>query len=365
MALKLPNQKLLYFILIILLGCRKSAPVFHLPGPSNPSDNIYLTGHLDSQYQRNLKYWVKGGSWEIGQCGWYTSEASTTGIAVQGNDIFISGFMPLTFSSTAVLNYVACYWKNGTRNFLGDTSRQSYASGIALSGNDVYISGYYDGGSAVYWKNGQENVLPDKGFGAQANAISVSGSDVYVVGTIGMDSFFRKTLVGLWKNGSLNIIGDSSQGAFGTCMAIANSDIYIGGMVGYNGNVDAIYTLFRATYWKNGIAVDLSQSGEFSQISALAVSGGNVYAAGFSTANYARIALFWENGNRENLPGEAGNLDSYTTSIALVGNDVYIGGATMYQNNAGIDHVATYWKNGTANYLNNGDAINALCGPSH
>lgn len=97
-----------------------------------------------------------------------------------------------------------------------------------------------------------------------------------------------------------------------------------------------------AKYWKNGQEVILGnqQSGE-SWASSIAVVGNNVYVAGGEGDWFtpgSNKAEFWKNGQGLvlNIEGDAG-----ATSITVAGSDVYVAGWEY----SGIMTVAKYWKN--------------------
>ena len=70
-------------------------------------------------------------------------------------DVYVAGYI-MTGSGTT-----AAYWKNGVLTTLGDSLSFSQASGIAVQGNNVYVAGTYGLANeyAVYWKNGVATTL--------------------------------------------------------------------------------------------------------------------------------------------------------------------------------------------------------------
>ena len=202
-----------------------------------------------------------------------------TAIAVSGNDVYVSGYLQENLSGGWQSNIFAVYWKNGTLVKLSDGSKNTYTSSITVSGTDVYVAGHDIArladvnikGVAKYWKNGVLVNLTNGSTPAMANAITVSGTDVYVAGT-------------QWD-------GNATQYSDG-------------------------YTVYQrnpvAKYWKNGKPVNLTDGSKWAEARSIAVSGNDVYVAGFEDG----VAKYWKNGNPVILGDVSKNSEAY--SIFLV-----------------------------------------------
>src|SRR4029079_6522966 len=94
-------------------------------------------------------------------------------------------------------------------------------------------------------------------------------------------------------------------------------------------------------YWKNGVAITLTDGTKPSSANSIAVVGGDVYVAGSEN----NVAKYWKNGVAITLPGGFS-----ATSIAIEGSNIYVAG---YEYNGSVS-VAKYWKNGVAIPLTNG-----------
>jgi hypothetical protein len=152
-------------------------------------NNIAVLGFVDG----NPNYWLNGVSHSLGQ------GLSATGLALSGNDVYVSGY-----------DGKSLYWKNGNRQSLEDSLQFSSATSIFVSGTDVYVAGFGEGSNytmyALYWKNGNLYTLGP----GQAFSIAVLGNNVYVAGhlsgTNGGNAFY-------YKNDQLVNLGNSDGSA--------------------------------------------------------------------------------------------------------------------------------------------------------
>jgi hypothetical protein len=257
-------------------------------------------------------------------------------MAFAGDDIYIIGLNYTGETDNLVWN--PCYWKNGVKYILPiPAGTDGYTSGITVNGNDVYITGYYynDGtGTACYWKNGIRN---DIGGANNTNAIAVSGNDVYIAGSFSDGS---NAYACYWKNG--NKINLSSIGDYWVAegIALSGTDVYITGFYAYNNGGG-----MQGCYWLNGTRHDLSGNGLAA--GTVAISGANVYMAGMYRNGENSNACYWLNGTQVVLPAPAGDSSAYT--ITIDGNDVYaLGsyGGYDFGEDGPIPPPPCYWKNG-------------------
>lgn len=228
------------------------------------------------------------------------------------------------------------YWKNGEIIQLTDGKTNAGATAITISGNDEYIAGYQDNAAgepvATYWKNKQAVTLTDGKTYAKAEGISVSGPNVHVIGNNGKQAMY-------WKNGTATSLGEDTKLR---AIAVSGDDVYI---AGYQANDQGEYV---ATCWKNGNAKALSDGKKSAEAHAIALSGNDVYVAGFAINSAGEeVAMYWKNGEPVMLPGGA-----RADAIAVSGNNVYVAGITRNQAGANI---VVCWKNGTAVQLTTGN----------
>jgi hypothetical protein len=115
------------------------------------------------------------------------------------------------------------------------------------------------------------------------------------------------------------------------------SDVYVSGYI-----INSATGLDIATYWKNGIAIQLAGSSNFSHAQSIVLSGNVIYVVGYTTAGNGKfVATLWKNSILSRLSDTSTN--SVANAITVVGNDVYIVGDMMDKNDRWTPH---YWKNG-------------------
>ena len=350
---------ILYLLVTGFFACsKKSATNFLTPPPGNP--NIYATGFQDSQGVVILRYWKNGIPFTLPNHANLidVSSLSTTGIAVSGDDVYVSGddFNELTKHSAAT------YWKNETPFALGDPNYDTYATAIAVSGIDVYVSGYeyrYDlntntgNSSALYWKNGVPVILGDTISYSYAESIAVSGKDVYVAG-IWSAGPNAPSIAVFWKNGTKTVLTDTTVTETAILMIGSGTDIYPA-WAEYN-------NMGLVQYGNNGMAIPLQTvPGLSSAVTSMTVSGNDLYASG-NNFNNGYIggsdynAVYWKNGNQTILTKSTANSYNITSSIAVSGSDVYVGGSENSMGGIGI-----IWKNGVPAVLPKSTQISSIC----
>ncbi|QEC77653.1 IPT/TIG domain-containing protein [Mucilaginibacter ginsenosidivorax] len=287
---------------------------------------VYVLG---SDTRSGYGWWKNSSFTAIPSC---TSAYAMVG---SGTDIYIAG--PTTAN-------VPTYWKNGTAVQL--SSQTGYTFSIVVSGTDVYCLGQINGTYYV-WKNGTATQLTTTtvtnigGSGTSNylnNALAVSNGDTYVAGAryLGTSTILKATY---WKNGTPIDITDGihSGNAQATAICVSGGAIYIAGFEEIRDPASGGIINKAPRLWKNGISIPLTTPGNslFNSVSSILVSGGDVYVGG----QYNGAGAVWKNGTM--LTPSAYAVAENVSSLFLYNNtDLYIGGASSSSGENG------YWKNG-------------------
>jgi hypothetical protein len=322
--------------LSLLVSCNKPADT-----NSSTSPSVYIAG----RFAESPVYW-KNGKMTILAKGKRGEESGANSIFVSGSDIYVAG----------ANDFKSVYWKNGTQVVLNSNIDVAFGlnvigpTSIFVSGSAVYTTMCVDPYGAGYWDNGVIKSLPARGnFGESsvANSIFVSGSDIYVAGAKfgnGNNNPGNSTAT-YWKNGEEINIDSGIHNSNIISIVVSGNDVYAAG----NYFNTTYSTPYSAVYWKNGIATRLDTS-IFTCANSLAVSGKDVYLAGYEISDTMERAVYWKNGVATLLPGGTG---SQAYSIYIYNTDVYVAGIEF--TNTGVK--AVYWKNDIVTQLEDSDAI--------
>jgi hypothetical protein len=248
-----------------------------------------------------------------------------------GTDIYFVG------PSTA---QTPTYWKNNIAVHL--SSQTGYSFSLAVSGADVYCLGNLNGVYTV-WKNGvatpltTTSVININGI-YTSNELAVSNGDVYVTGAqyLGNSIILKATY---WKNGSPIDLTDGihSGSAYATAVYVSGADVYVAGIEEIRDAATGGIINEAPRLWKNGVSMPISIPGNslFNTITSILVTGGDVYLGG----QYNGAGAVWKNGSM--IGTSTYSLAEIVSSIFLYNNtDIYVTGASSSSGNN------CYWKNG-------------------
>jgi hypothetical protein len=169
-----------------------------------------------------------------------------------------------------------------------------------------------------------------------------------VVYVSGYENNGTKGVAKYWKDGVAVSLTDGTKNAYANTVFVSGTDVYAGG---YENNA----TKNVAKIWKNGVATSLTNGSNDGFIASVFVSGTDVYAVGWENNNAVNdVAKIWKNGVATQLSAALTN-NSRAFSVRVYGSDVYVAG---FENNGpGTKAIAKYWKNGIATSLTDGTRV--------
>ncbi len=214
-------------------------------------------------------------------------------------------------------------------------------SALAVSGNDLYAGGYFTmaGGSPANhiakWNGSSWSALgsgisaPSAYYGGRVSALAVSGSDLYAGGGFTTAGGNAATNIAKWNGSSWSPLGSGvSGGVF--ALVVSGSDVYAGGMFTTAGGSGA----GGIAKW-DGSSWSALGSGMNSYVYALAVSGNDLYAGGYFTmagTNAASKIAKWDGsswsplGSGISAPADYPYYGGRVSALAVSGSDLYAGG---------------------------------------
>jgi len=310
----------------------------------------------------NLAKW-DGTNWS----GFNGGIGDTTGgvgdILLDGSNIYVGGQF-VTAGNVAVTNIAK--WDGSNWSALGGGVSGGFGViyTIARIGNELLIGGGFTNASGVSAQNiagwnGNSWTNLSAGITSETQPCYVlslavgSGGQIYVGGIFDQAGALPAGGLAIWNGSSWATVGDGfDEGAFGPspvlnsvrALAVNGADLYAGGFFRSVGRVEANYIArWDGTNW-SPLGSGVRGSNDFSTtvVSAIAVSGSNVYvggnftnAGGVSANNVAK----WDGSGWSAL---GSGLNGPASAIALSGSDVYVGGSFTSAGGGSANHIAKW-----------------------
>jgi hypothetical protein len=216
-------------------------------------------------------------------------------IFVSNTDVYAVGTLKSLIGKS-----VATIWKNGIATSLSTGSMDAYADYVFISNNDVYVLGYElssTGAIIKLWKNGIATNITNGNTKPNNKSLFVENNDVYILWEEVNSA--RKEQAKLWKNGEITNLSDGTTWNYPRSLFVKNKEVYVVG-------VELNNLGYSAKLWKNNTASYLINGSLYHYAYSVFVDGTDVYVAGIGDA----AATYWKNGIATNLT------DTNTTSSA-------------------------------------------------
>ncbi len=317
-------------------------------------NDVYVGGNftmVGSVPANRVARW-NGTSWSAMGTG---ANDAVYAVACIGSAVYAGGF----FSSIGgVPAQRIGQWNGNAWSAVGAGVNNSVRA-MASSGSNLYVGGYFntgDGSPGNYvarWNGSAWSAL-GTGLNGIINALVVNGSNVYVGGSFTTAGGGSANRVAQWNGSAWSALG-TGVNATVYQMAVVGSNVYAAGDFTTAGGVSAAnFARWNGSAWS-------SMSTNTTQPSCFAVNGTDLYAgvttAGGLTANgFAR----WD-GSAWSIPGGRG-LSAAVSALAISGSDVYAAGYFTTAGGAVSDRIAK-WNGSTWSALGSGitgGSVNAL-----
>ena len=227
----------------------------------------------------------------------------------------------------------------GTNGVVTVATVKGKATGPAFTyGPDVFAIGTMaiPGYVMLYWKNGVQISLDGSAYG-YPTGMALVDTTVYIAGYYYDTGNDPQGL--FWKNLSLSKLSEGLVKHTTGGMAVSGNDVYVAGFQEPDNDQDNLINI--AEYWKNGQEVILTDKTQYAQAVAIAVNGADVYVVGNVQGNASQVATLWKNGVESGLSTTPDGQYGYATGITIANGDVYISGYAYHGTTT-----AEYWKNG-------------------
>jgi hypothetical protein len=305
-------------------------------------------------------------------------------LAVVGNEVVVGG--SFTSAGGVSANYVARFnTQTNTWSSLGTGSSNGVnelVNALAVVGNEVVVGGSFTSAGGVSANrvarfNTQTNTWSSLGTGSSNGvsggdfpyvyALAVSGNEVVVggrftsAGGVSANYVARfNTQTNTWSTLGTGSSNGVSGGDFPYvyALAVSGNEVVVGGSFGSAGGVSANNVARFNTQTNTWSSLGTGSSngvsgGDFPYVYALAVSGnevvvgGNFTSAGGVSAN--RVARFNTQTNTWSSlgTGSSNGVNNYVRALAVVGNEVFVGGVFTEAGGVSANRVAR-WNSGTS-----------------
>jgi hypothetical protein len=317
-------------------------------------------------------------------------------LAVVGNEVVVGGVF--TSAGGVSANGVARFnTQTNTWSALGTGSSNgvnSDVNALAVVGNEVYVGGSFTSAGGVSANrvarfNTQTNTWSaltgsSNGVNDEVRALAVVGNEVYVGGSFTSAGGVSANYVARFntQTNTWSTLGTGSSNGvnnFVDALAVVGNEVVVGGSFTSAGGVSANRVARFNTLTNTWSALGTGSSNGVSGLAVFALAvvgnevvvGGSFTSAGGVSAN--RVARFntltntWSSLGTGSSNGVSGGLDPFVSALAVVGNEVVVGGSFNSAGGVSANYVARFntqtntWSalgTGSSNGVN--DVVNAL-----
>lgn len=282
----------------------------------------------------NLAQW-DGANWSPVVSGLNNSVAA---VVVMGTNLFIGGGF-LAVGNNAPASYIA-QWTGSGWAALG-SGVNGTVNALAVYGTNLVVGGAFTtagglGATNIAAWNGSAWSPLDLGIGgAFVQALAVLGTNLFASGMFTTAGGVAATNIAEWNGSSWSPVGLGIGGFFVDALAVSGTNLYAGGIFTTAGSIAAL----NIAHW-DGNNWSALGGGVNSIVNALAVSGNDLFAGGSFTvatnngpaAVTASHIAQWDGSNWSAL---GGGMNNTVSALAMSGANLYAGGAFTVATNSG------------------------------
>ncbi len=304
------------------------------------SGSLYVGGLFTiagGVFATNIAKW-NGSSWSAlgsGVSGVDPFNSLVVALAVSGSDLYVGGQFTTVggVSATNVAKWNGTNWSALGSGIPGLTADAGYVSDLVVSGGDLYAGGWFTNAGGVSanniarWNGSTWSAL-GSGLDYIVIALAISGSNLYAGGDFTTAGGLPANYIAKWNGQSWSALGSGMDDRVYS-LALLGSNVYAGGYFETAGGVSATnIARWDGSSWSAvGSGIRALDSGPYyaGNVTALAVSGNDLYAAG----NY-----YWADGDDHRIARWNGStwtalgsmLNDGVGALAVSGSDLYAGG---------------------------------------
>jgi hypothetical protein len=299
-------------------------------------------------------------------------------LAVAGSDVYVGGYFSTAGGLTA--NNVA-KWNGSTWSALGSGLGDRFVAALAVSGTNLYAGGLFTtaGGSPANhlakWDGDSWSALDsgmNGGYYPTVLALAVSGTNLYAGGGFTTAGGLTANYIAKWNGSSWSALG-SDPGIGGgiyplvSALAVSGANLYAGGSFTTAGGLTANYIAkWNGSSWSalgsgmSGDSITVPNGGvprppvaDYPLVSALAMSGSDLYAAGYFTTAGGLGATNVAKWDGSTWTALGSGLNGTVNALMVSSGDLYAGGAFTTAGGLAATNVAK-WDGSTWTALGSG-----------
>ncbi|MCW5551289.1 MAG: hypothetical protein KIS67_03880 [Verrucomicrobiae bacterium] len=226
--------------------------------------------------------------------------------------------------------YQVSHWDGNTWSSLGQ-GLDGVVFAMAGDGTNLYVAGVLESAGGVpanmiaKW-NGTSWSALGSGLNYTVRALAVNGTNLYVGGGFGEAGGAPANFIARWDGTSWHALGAGMNGWVSALLPHGN-DLYVGGSFTTAGGIAASNVAkWDGTNW-SALGSGMGGGGQFgSSVSALAMVGDNLYAAGYFTMAGGAPANNIAKWNGVDWSALGSGVNDYVDVLTANGNDLYVGG---------------------------------------